>query len=369
MAYFKFSSIFGELTKNTQIRFDAVTRLNKSLVDNVIIERFLDWDVPTVGLNFDEIIGQYNVSIAAPTIGDNSKEPIMGTEGLQTMAGKVFNHALSKPMTIQTYRKVLQILDSKSITDDAKKQQLINLMWGDVTSVVSAVYGKLDMIFLQAISNEGVATLDGTTNPEGIPVTIDYKQPAANVATSTGGDEWTDANIATVDCFEQIMSIVDTASEKVKFGKILISPALFSYFCRATKTRQLIHGTKDSSKIVQLSDVNSYMQSNDLPTFEVIRRQVRIQDGTSRTPYTPFNGKNLVFIPDGKLGVIKNAYANNELRPEPNVAYSNYGRIRVSQWGVGETQGSNGVEFTKAESLSVPLITEMNGIYTLKAKS
>jgi len=369
MANFEFSSIFGELTKNTQIRFDAATRLNKSLVDNVLIERFLDWDMPTHGLNFDEIIGQYNVSIAAPTIGDNSKEPIMGTEGLQTMAGKVFNHALSKPMTIQTYRKILQILDSKSITDDAKKQQLINLMWGDVTSVVSAVYGKLDMIFLQAISNEGVATLDGTTNPEGIPVTIDYKQPAGNIAKSTGNDEWKDANIATVDCFKQIMSIVDTASEKVKFGKILISPALFSYFCRATKTRQLIHGTNDSSKIVQLSDVNSYMQSNDLPTFEIIRRQVRIQDGTSRTPYTPFNGKNLVFIPDCKLGVIKNAYANNELRPEPNVAYSNYGRIRVSQWGVGETQGSNGVEYTKAESLSVPLITEMNGIYTLKAKS
>ena len=48
---------------------------------------------------------------------------------------------------------------------------------------------------------------------------------------------------------------------------------------------------------------------------------------------------------------------------------SNYGRIRVSQWGVGETQGSNGVEFTNAESLSLPVITEMNGIYTLKTQS
>lgn len=369
MANFEYSSIFGDLTKNTQIRFDEATALNKRIVDNVIIERFMDWDVPTIGLNFDELIGQYNLTIAAPTIGDDSKEPILGSNGLQTMAGKVFTHALSLPMKIQTYRKVLQILDSKSISDDVKKDQLVDLMWGDVETVVSSVYGKLDMIFLQAISNEGVATLDGTTNPEGIPVTIDYKQPASNIATSTGGDEWTDANIATVDCFEQIMAIVDAASEKVKFGKILISPALFSYFCRATKTRQLIHGTNDSSKIVQLSDVNSYMQSNDLPIFEVIRRQVGVQNGNSVSVVTPFNGKNLVFIPDGKLGVIKNAYANNELRPETGVAYSNYGRIRVSQWGVGETQGKNGVENTKAESLSVPLITEMNGIYTLKAKS
>ena len=50
------------------------------------------------------------------------------------------------------------------------------------------------------------------------------------------------------------------------------------------------------------------------------------------------------------------------------MAYSNYNRIRVSQWGVGETQGSNGVEFTKAEVNALPVITEMNGIYTLKTK-
>jgi hypothetical protein len=76
----------------------------------------------------------------------------------------------------------------------------------------------------------------------------------------------------------------------------------------------------------------------------------------------------MVFIPDGKLGIVKNAWANNELKPEAGVAYSNYNRIRVSQWGVGETQGSNGVEFTKAEVNALPVITEMNGIYTLKTK-
>lgn len=31
-----YSSIFGELTRNVQIRFDAVSELNKRLFDNVI---------------------------------------------------------------------------------------------------------------------------------------------------------------------------------------------------------------------------------------------------------------------------------------------------------------------------------------------
>ena len=364
----KLTSLFGELTRNVQVRFDTVTELNKRLFDNVVFERFLDWDVPSIGLNFEELIGQYNITIAAPTIGTDAKEAILGTEGLQTLKEAVLNHALTKPMTIQDYRKVLSILDSKSLPDKAKTGQLIKLMWGDVSTVVAGVLGKLDMIFLGALSNEGSFTLDGDTNPEGgVKGTISFNQPTDNVATAT--TQWTDGNIATVDCFEDIQAVIDAAQDKVAFGRILCSPDRISYMCRSTLIKKMIWGSDKSARIVQLKDLNEYMQENSFPVFEPIRRQIRIQNGTGITTYTPWNGKNMVFVPEGKLGIVKNAWSNNELKQEPGVAYSNYGRIRVSQWGVGETQGSNGVEFTKAESLSLPVITEMNAIYTLKTKS
>lgn len=368
MPEFLYSSVFGELTKNVQIRFDAASELNKQLFDNIIFERFLDWDVPTVGLDFEELIGQYNITVAAPTIGTDAKEAILGTEGLETLKETILNHAITLPMTVKDYRKVLQILDSKSLPDKVKTQQLIKLMWGNVETVVKSVLGKLDLIFCGALSNEGKFTLDETTNPEGgARGLIDFNQPADNIATATS--QWIDANIETVDCFEDIQGIIDAAQDKVVFSKILCAPALISYMCRSKKMKQMIHGTDKSSKIVQLKDINAYMEENSFPIFEPIRRQVRIQNGTQRTPYNPWNQKNMVFIPDGKLGLVKNAWANNELKSEAGVAYSNYGRIRVSQWGVGETQGSNGVEFTKAEVLALPVITEMNGIYTLKTQN
>ena len=368
MPEFLYSSIFGELTKNVQIRFDAVSQLNKQLFDNIIFERFLDWDVPPVGLDFEELIGQYNITVAAPTIGTDAKEAILGTEGLETLKETILNHAITLPMTVKDYRKVLQILDSKSLPDKVKTQQLIKLMWGDVETVVKSVLGKLDLIFCGALSNEGKFTLDETTNPEGgARGLINFNQPADNIASSKTA--WTDENIEAVDCFEDIQGIIDDAQDKVVFSKILCAPALISYMCRSKKMRQMIHGTDKSSKIVQLKDINAYMEENSFPTFEPIRRQIRIQNGTQRTPYNPWNQKNMVFIPEGKLGIVKNAWANNELKPEAGVAYSNYGRIRVSQWGVGETQGSNGVEFTKAEVLALPVITEMNGIYTLKTQN
>lgn len=359
-----YSSIFGELTKEVQIRIDAATELRKRLFDQNIYERYLDWDVPTIGLNFEELIGQYNLSVAAATLDSKGKEPILGTEGLETLKQKVLTHQMSYSMPIEEYRKVLQILDSRMLTDDQKTQQLINLMWNNVSTVVKSVQSKLDIIFLGALSNKGIFTFDANNNPEGgVRGTIDYKMPPENIANVTL--DWTDINKDNVDPFEDIQGIVDAAQDKVTFDRILMSPARLSYLLKSRKMKQVIFGTDKSGTPLLMSGLNEFLRSNDLPVIETVRRITRIQDKGKLSEYKPWNDKNIVFVPAGKLGVIKNAYADNELRQEPGVTYSNYGRIRISQWGKGETDNSNGVEFTKAQSLSLPVITEINGIYSL----
>lgn len=359
-----YSSIFGELTKEVQIRIDAATELRKRLFDQNIYERYLDWDVPTIGLNFEELIGQYNLSVAAATLDSKGKEPILGTEGLETLKQKVLTHQMSYSMPIEEYRKVLQILDSRMLTDDQKTQQLINLMWNNVSTVVKSVQSKLDIIFLGALSNKGVFTFNADNNPEGgVRGIIDYKMPPKNTARVTL--DWTDTNKDNVDPFEDIQGIVDAAQDKVTFDRILMSPARLSYLLKSRKMKQVIFGTDKSGTPLLMSGLNEFLRSNDLPVIETVRRITRIQDNGKLSEYKPWNDKNIVFVPAGKLGVIKNAYADNELRQEPGVTYSNYGRIRISQWGKGETDNSNGVEFTKAQSLSLPVITEINGIYSL----
>lgn len=363
-----YSSIFGELTKEVQIRIDAATELRKRLFDQNIYERYLDWDVPTIGLNFEELIGQYNLSVAAATLDSKGKEPILGTEGLETLKQKVLTHQMSYSMPIEEYRKVLQILDSRMLTDDQKTQQLINLMWNNVSTVVKSVQSKLDIVFLGALSNKGVFTFNAINNPEGgVRGIIDYKMPPENSARVTL--DWTDTNKDNVDPFEDIQGVVDAAQDKVTFDKILMSPARLSYLLKSRKMKQVIFGTDKSGTPLLMSGLNEFLRSNDLPVIETVRRITRIQDNGKLSEYKPWNDKNIVFVPAGKLGVIKNAYADNELRQEPGVTYSNYGRIRISQWGKGETDNSNGVEFTKAQSLSLPVLTEINGIYSLTVEA
>jgi len=365
---FIYSSIFQELTKMVQVRFDAVSELHKRLFDNVFYENYFPWDFPQLGLTFEELKGTYNVSVAAATIDGKSKEPVLGSHGVETISQKVLTHAITLPFTIEEYRKVLAIMDSKHLTDDAAKNQLIELMWGSVLRVVRGVQAKLDMITLMALSNEGVATLDQTNNPEGgVKATIDYGMPASNRAAVTV--DWVPANQSTVDAFDDIEHVLIAAQDKVVFEKILLAPSKLSFVLQNKKMKQAIYGVDKNNTPLVIARLNEFMQLNGYPSFEVVRRECLIQNNGAFSSYQPWNAKNIVFVPAGKLGVIKNAYANSELRIESGVAYSNYGRIRVSQWGVGETVNSNGVEFAKAESISLPLITEINGIYSLKVEA
>ena len=223
------------------------------------------------------------------------------------------------------------------------------------------------MIFLGLLSNHGVFTFDENNNPEGpIRGGISMNFPQANLATAK--TEWTEANLDTVDPMEDIFELIDAAEDKSNISTLLCAPSRISYMCRTKKMKQMIWGTDKSSKIVTLKDINEYMLSNDYPVFEKLRRKLRVQKGKQFLSYTPWNEKNIVAIPDGKLGTVKNAYSDNELKQESDVAYSNYGRIRISQWNVGETKGDNHGEFTKAESLSLPIITEGQDIYTLKTQ-
>jgi hypothetical protein len=369
MADLIYSSIFGELARQTQLRFDAASQLNKQIFDNVFYPGAFKWDIPTIGLDFNEIIGSYNLTVSAATIDVNSKEPVRVPYGLETLAEKVLKHAHTYAYPIQEYRKILQILDSRSISDEARKQQLVQLMWGGVADAVAGVEAAIDKIVLGALSNEGVFVFDATNNPEGgVKTTVDYKMPSQNKATAT--IQWTEPNIATVDVFGDIQAVYNAAYGKTTLEEIWLSQERLWYVLRASKLKMAIYGSDRQTTPLTLTQLNAFMQSNGMPVFRVIRRNMMIQgqDG-SLAPFNPWNGKNIVFVPSGELGVIKNAYADSELRQEPGVAYSNYGRIRVSQWGVGETQNSNGVEFVKAEALALPVITAINGIYSLKVET
>jgi len=359
-----YTSLFGELTKSVQIRIDKASELKKQLFDQALFENYLDWDAPQIGLTFEELIGSYGLSIAAATLDSRGNAPIIGTEGLETIADKVLLHKIGYSLKAQDYRKVLQLLDSKSIADREKAQTLINLMFKNVKDSVDGVNSKLDIIFLGALSNKGIFTFDASNNPSGgVRGTVDMKMPEGN--TATVDTSWTEENIDTVDCWNDIQEMVDLSSDTIKPAKMLLNRAKLSYMLRNKAMKQVIFGTDKKNTPLLTTQFNEFLANNEMPVVEVVRRSCRVMNGKVLTEVTPWNGDNIVFVPEGKLGIVKNAYADSELRPEAGIAYSNYGRIRISQFGSGEREGGNAAETTVAQVFALPVITEINACYSL----
>lgn len=361
-----YSSIFGGLTKTVQVVIDETSRLNKKFFDTPIYERYMTWDTPSIKLNFEEIIGKYNLSIAEYIVDKNSKKSIRDLKELGDILARNLTHVHSFPLPEQEYRKILGLLSNNFIKDSQKRDELMKIMMNTVKDAVDGVQAKLDMIFLGSLSNEGIYNIDDSNNLESIKTSINYQMPDSNKGRAT--IEWTEANINTVDPFEDIQSIV-AAAQNTKLAEIWISQARLSYLLKSKKFKQVIFGTDKRDSPLLITELNSFMERNGLPKFNVIQRQVAVRksDGSIKT-ISLFNDKNLVFVPEGKLGVIKNSYTNNELMPEEGVTYSNYGRIRISQWGVGVKQNSNQTDFIKAETIALPVFNSINGIYSLKTE-
>lgn len=358
------TSIFKDISKTLQITFDLASKNAQSIAKDLVFEKYLDIATPTVSTSFEELVGKYSVSVAAPAIGDYSSAVDLGKDGLSVIREKVPHIKVRRKLDEQDYRNIQILLNNPSISDESKRKELVRMIVGDAQSVAQSVFDRVDLTFLSALFNEGVCTYDAKNNPNGIRCSIDFGQPKENIRKVK--TSWIDTNITSAECLKEILEVVTLASTKVNFAKILMSPATLNYICNASSTRQFIFGTDKQARTVQLQDLNNYMSSYSLPVIEPIRRNMRLllEDGTYTT-YSPING-NVVFIPDGKLGTVRNALTTGEMRKDPDVNYSKYKFVSVTQ-SVEKVEG-NVCEYTTGEAFALPVITQFNGIYTLKTQ-
>lgn len=355
------TSIFGNLTGVVQARIDAATQVKKQIFAyGDVLSRLFDYGLPGISTDFEALLGAKGISIAAPTVAMGANEPIVGSRPIEIFKDKMFRHAISSAIDSGTQRKILQILDSKTlISEEEKKRQLIEIMFGTVTDRVNGVNAKLFMIAMGMLSNHGSFTYTAENNPEGVLNGTSVNQNFKNRATVT--KSWGNAD---VDVFEDINEHINLFPH-LKFDKIFLSQDRLSYILKNVPLKKAVFGQDRSSTPLLLNDLNAFMQANDLPIFEAINSTVRVQSGRGIVDFKAWNDKSLVFAPSGKLGTIENAFADGELSPEDGVTYSHAGRILISQWRTGRLQGGNNAEHVSAEIIAQPVFTVADSIATL----
>lgn len=325
-------------------------------------ERYFDWGAPTQTLSFVTAIGRSRIEAAATVMDRDGATPVRSRQALEKLSGEVPAIKMMYKMSETDYRN-FEAIQALNISEATKKAQLLDLMYGDIKRVVGGTYKRVDAMCLQAIST-GKITLTTSNNPDGIITSsdIDLLMPSGNFKNATA--TWKTANSGKP--ITDINTVVAAGEAEGKsFSKILMDRATFLYMSATDEVRNMVSGffrinTKDQITPV-LSQVNEYLEANMLPQIEIVNEKIGIEKDGVISTISPFATDVAVFVPAGKLGVIHNALALEEMRPVKQVSYAKSGRTLVSKW----SQNEPFAEYTKGELNAFPGVESIDSIFIL----
>ncbi|MGE9615434.1 MAG: hypothetical protein ACQPRI_03945, partial [Solitalea-like symbiont of Tyrophagus putrescentiae] len=172
-----------------------------------------------------------------------------------------------------------------------------------------------------------------------------------------------------VDCLKELVEIIyEFASKGVSFGETLMSPEIKYYMKRSGLVKQAVHGSDKSKLVVTDKQFDAYWAENSLPPITLVTKKNAIATDGMRSVIDPWNHNMIVLKPQGVIGELQTAFADNEILPEEDVTYINANRgIRIAKWRVGEAGGQAG-EYTQGSWHVVPVINSIEAIVNLEVR-
>ena len=366
-------SIPVDLLATLRIFFEKGSLQNKTLFEQLYVDRWFDYNLPQMGLTAEAIMAQYKVRFMASVIGNDAATPLRPTDGFKTFTEEIPRMGHRFPMTAAKLRKMLTVLEasSKRYSDQQKFNEVYKILMGDVREAYLGCKDTADHIILQALSNAGVAEFTPQlNNPDGRKYKIDYGMPERNKLKAA--KNWTKENATSINPFEELAEIkYQFDAYGIEFGEILMAPALYAWFINNPNVRRAIKGNDKSAQAVTPAELNAMLQQFELPTITKInKRNAVAADGKRKSELiNPFNDNVIVLKPAGKIGEVQPAFEDNAIIPEKDVDYVDAGNgIRVAKWQVGESTGQKAGEYTQASWRALPIITEIDGIVNYQVR-
>ena len=363
----KLQSIYGDYASNLQIVIDN----SLGRFEPTWYPKYFDWAPAQQTLTFTSAIGRKRIEAMASIVNRDSETPLRSRQALEKLSGEIPAIKEMFKMTESDYRDFLS-LQNLPVDDATKKRQLLDFLFGDVKKVGDAAHKRLDAMALEGIST-GQITVTITNNPDGTVLTsaVDLLMPSdqkTNAAIS-----WALANVATSTPLTDIEAAYTKLSDKgINAEKVLMSLDLFNKFKRSKEVLDSLQGFFYGPKaggsfnpvaLSTLSNINDYLTASNLPFIEIVNEVTGIEkDGVIGT-HRAFNVNSAVLVPSGKLGMIKNALAIEQLKPVEKVTYGLFNRAVISKWSQNEPFG----EWTKVELNAFPALEAIDSMYIITA--
>lgn len=354
----KIQSIFGAYAQNMQAVIDA--KLDRFAP--VFYKKYFDFAPSQVALTFTSVIGASRIEAAASVVNRSSSSPLRSRGQLEKYQGDIPAIKEKFVMREEDYRDFLT-LQAMNIDDSSKKSQLLDMLFNDVKKAGTSAHKRLDIMVLEAIST-GKISLDIENNPDGLVLTspMDLLMPTGNKHSVS--IKWEQS--ATATPIKDIEKVVQDAYDKgFSFEKILMSRNVWQQFRKCKEVIDSLVSFKVLQKgagVATLANVNEYLQEEKLPFIEIIDEVVGVEKDGKIKPLRPFSQTNVSFIPFGKLGVIKNALAMEQMQPVKSVDYAVFDKALISKW----QENDPWAEFTQVELNAFPSFSAIDNTFILE---
>lgn len=358
-------SLFGSKIDSLQ----AIVDQKRTDIQDLWYPKYFRMANPQVSLTFISVIGHSRVEAAATVVDRDAETPLRSRAILEKYKAEIPSIREMIAKKESDLRDYLEI-SSMEIYPQLTKEYIQDLIWNDIQKVGRSVFMRIDMMVLEGLST-GKISLSTLNNPDGIVLSneIDLLMPSENKIQAAISWNSPSTALPLVDIEDAVKSGSDKA---VKFDRILMSTALFKKMIATDEVTNAISANMAGyvaedlisyKPILSISTINGFLKERDLPMIELVDKTFGIEKDGKIQPYKPFNENNLVFVPAGNLGRIRNAYSMEELNPVNNIMYSKLDQALISKWSTQDPLN----EFTKAELNAFPEFERIDSCFIMEA--
>jgi len=285
---------------------------------------------PSVSLEYETVLSSDTIEAMATVGSRESEYPLHGRRGLEKVRGEIPAVFVRRKLDANELRNIEMIISSNALGLPERLRAVMAREVDDLLYVRNSVLRRVDAMCKQAVST-GSVSVTPANNPNGVHFDVPLL-PAANLLKSNA--DW---SVDTTDIVRDLETVRQKALDTgTPIARVMVGEALWYRIIQNKSLQNFLKayanpGSNARYAMVQ-EGINAALAASRLPVFDIVPDMGYVQEDGRRRAERAWAQDNAAFVPQGDLGVIHNALADEQITPAEGVDYLVSDGVLLSRW-------------------------------------